>query len=73
MLLSDIVRLMITIHAPLAGRDISEQKINYLPIFYYNSRTPCGVRPCGNDSWERPHRYYNPRTLAECDFVPPYI
>ena len=66
--------IIITIHAPLAECGISEQKINYLPIFYYNSRTPCGVRR-GFESGSKEIIDYNSRTPCgvrrECAFPKP--
>ena len=58
-LISSVFALMISIHAPRVGRDVSLTSI-VMPPSYFNPRAPCGARRyrCGHSS---ACGYFNPR------------
>ena len=61
------VRLAISIHAPLAGRD-SNQSAQCLASVYFNPRAPCGARPWCPGKEDDVERNFNPR--APCGARP---
>ena len=54
-----LVTIVISIHAPHAGRDIWREP-PWSPARYFNPRAPCGARQPRRRS-EGPVRYFNPR------------